>query len=255
MKISLLLPLILILSATTVLAKPQVQKQAVCEQKGVGEAALVDFLMTNQKQLPEAAARKDVLQRELSVQKAILAEANKQGLAATTAVKMKQELARRQVLVDVYWLEFFRKNPVAETRLQAAYDKLKSAAGARQFHLSQLVVKDEAVASKAIHALKQNNNFAEVAKSFAPAGAKQEIDLGWRWRIAFVPPIAQAIDSLKPGEYTAQPIRIPSGFAIVKLEEVRNQEFPAFEAIKPQVENQERQRMQAEEVKRLRSLP
>ncbi|MFY9327921.1 MAG: peptidylprolyl isomerase [Georgfuchsia sp.] len=250
----LLLSLALVISATTVLAAAPLKGSATGGQAAVSESTLIDFLMTDQSKMPDASKRKEVLQRELSAQNTILAEANKLGLASTSAVKVKQELARRQILVEAYWTDFFSKHPVSEASLHASYDKAKSAAGAKQYHLSQIVVKDEAAAQKAIDLLKQNKSFDEVAKSFVPAGAKSTTDLGWRWPNAIFPPVAKAIDSLKPGEYTTQPIQMAGGFAIVKLEEVRDQQFPAFEAVKSQVANGERQRMQAEELNRLKSV-
>lgn len=251
MKYGLLLSLLLIFStAASAATSPVAGKQSA-----VSESALIDFLVADKKQAPDASKRREILKREFSTQNIILDEVNKLGLASTDAVKAQQELARRQILLGAYWADFFRKNPISQAKLQANYDKTKSAAGTRQYHVSQLLVRDETAANKVINSLKQNNSLADVAKEFSvKGGTRPRTDIGWVWRTSLVPPVAQAIDSLKPGEYSAQPIQLRSGFAIIKLEEVRDREFPSYDATKPQLVKEEQLRMQVEELKRLQSL-
>ncbi len=62
------------------------------------------------------------------------------------------------------------------------------------------------------------------------SGAKGS-ELGWRGSKQMAPEIAAAVKTLKPGEYTKQPIQSSYGWYIVQLEEVREQQSPCFEQV------------------------
>jgi len=50
-----------------------------------------------------------------------------------------------------------------------------------------------------------------------------------------VPEFGQALTTLKKGEVTAVPVKTQFGWHIIKLEDTREAEFPAFDDVKAQI--------------------
>lgn len=220
----------------------------------VSTAALVEFLAAGGAPGPETDNRRAALQKELALQDAIIAEANKLQIVDQRTVQIRMEVARRQAIVVAYWTDFFRRNPVSEATLNDAYAKLTAANGNRQYQLSHIVVADEAAAQKVMNELKKPKaSFAAVAKSLSAdkqTGANGG-DLGWRWKTEIAPIIADKIVAAKPGDLIGPNKNANGALSIVKLDASREQQMPSFETLKPQLEKSFRQQMERQELARL----
>ncbi len=235
------------------LVLPMVVSLPLAASETFGTDGLVQFILGNAKQGPETDRRRQQVQQELALQEAVVKEADRLGVSKRPDVNAKIELARRRVVVEAYWEDFFRRNPVAEAALGQLYKDLKSVNGDSQYRLSQILVKDADGARKVLDALKKKS-FSEVAKQMSSDEATQSQggDVGWRWKSELVPPVARALEFLKPGEITTPPISMPAGLLIVKLDEVRKQDFPALETLKSELEVALRLQAQQKELARLR---
>ena len=79
-------------------------------------------------------------------------------------------------------------------------------------------------------------NFEEIAKGKSTDGAAaQGGDLGYFGRGQMVPEFEKAAMDLKPGEYTKTPVKTQFGFHVIKVEDVRAKQPPAFDQVKDQV--------------------
>ena len=65
-------------------------------------------------------------------------------------------------------------------------------------------------------------------------------DLGWAAADSYVEPFSKALTELKKGE-TSKPVQSSFGWHIIRLEDTRTAEFPAFDQVKPQLEEMLRQ--------------
>lgn len=221
---------------------------------GVSATVLVDFMMSGAKPGPEADNRRALLQKDLAIQEVIIGEANKLQLVDQHNVQIRMEIARRQAIVAAYWVDFFRRNPIQESTLKDAYTKLVNANGNRQYHLSHIVVADDAAAQKAIDELKRGKKpFATVAKSVSEdkqTGGNGG-DLGWHWKTEILPVVAEKLDAAKPGDLIGPLQTGKSAVSIIKLEASRDQQMPEFEKLKPAIEKSIRQQMEQQELARL----
>ncbi|MBK7686460.1 MAG: peptidylprolyl isomerase [Rhodocyclaceae bacterium] len=220
----------------------------------VSTAALVEFLSAGAAPGPETDNRRAALQKELTLQDAIIAEANKLQVVDQRNVQIRMEIARRQAIVAAYWADFVRRNPIAEATMTDAYAKLVAANGNRQYQLSHIVVADEAAAQKVMNELKKPKvSFAAVAKSQSlekQTGANGG-DLGWRWKTEIAPLIADKIVAAKPGDLIGPNKNANGAVSIVKLEASREQQMPEYEKLKPQIEKSFRQQLERQELARL----
>jgi peptidyl-prolyl cis-trans isomerase C len=186
----------------------------------------------------------------------LIREAQKQGITQSPAFVVRQEVLRRNLIVETYWRIFFEKHPIDTKTLNLAYEQLKAANGNKQYHMHQLIAQNEASAKQALEALARKEPFEAVAVKYSQdRGTRpQGGDLGWVWRFNLPPFAAEALAKLKPGEFTSPALATQVGFLIYKLDEVREQTFPTFEQLKSQLELTLQQQAQQEEFKRLQAV-
>ena len=198
MKFTRLAAALLVLGSQTVFAADAAPKAA-----DVSTAALFEFMTTNMPAGAETDTRRVAMQKELAVQDAMIAEANKLQIVDQRNVQIRMEIARRQAIVATYWTDFFRRNPIPESAYNEAYAKLTAANGNRQYRISHIVVADDVAAQKVMSELKKpKTTFAAVAKSNSVDKQTSEKggDLGWRWKTEIGPLIAEKVVAAKPGD-------------------------------------------------------
>ncbi len=227
----------------------QAQNVAIVNGKPVPKARF-DTLMvqaTRAGQQPatpeiEARVREEVVLREIFAQ-----EAEKRGIAATPDYRSQMELARQTILIRELFNDYRKKNPVSDAEAKAEYDKFKSQASGTEYRARHILVEKEEEARSLLTQLKGGAKFDELAKKHSKdsGSAKNGGDLDFAKPDAYVPEFGQAMASLKKGEMTTDPVKSQFGFHIIKLEDTREAQFPAFEEVKPQVmQRLEQQKLQ-----------
>jgi peptidyl-prolyl cis-trans isomerase C len=182
----------------------------------------------------ETRARDIVVMQEIFTQ-----EAERRGLAASADYKTQMELARTRVLADALRQDFEKKNPVTDAETKAEYDRVKAEAGSgTEYHARHILVEKEDDAKALIAQLKAGAKFDELAKknSKDTGSAENGGDLDWAAPSSYVPEFSQAMTKLKKGEYTQEPVKSQFGYHVILLEDTRQQQFPAYEEVKPQIE-------------------
>ena len=215
---------------------------------------LMQFLLGDAKDTSGAEDQRQLLEQKLALQDRILAEAKRVGVSEHPDVKVKIELARRRILVEAYWEQWFHQHPITEQQIKALYAEIRKFNDGRQYRLSQIVVKADAAARKALDSLERKKDFADVAKELSEDNAtkSQGGDLGWLWKSDLVPSMARALDFLKPGQFTSTPIAVSDKLLIVRLDETRKQDYPTLDEIRIKLGNILRLRAQQQELARLR---
>ncbi len=152
--------------------------------------------------------------------------------------EVQRELAwhRRGVLVSKAMRDYLEKHPITEAELKTAYDEEVKKLGGTEYHARHILLENEADAKAVIKALDGGADFAELAKekSTGPTG-KNGGDLGWFSPKQMVKPFADAVAAMKPGSYSKQPVKTQFGWHVIKLEETRPMQPPAFDQVKPQL--------------------
>src|SRR3546814_20368725 len=75
-------------------------------------------------------------------------EAQRTGLDKQADYLAKEELTRRELLVNTYLQDYLKKNPISEADIKAAYDKYKSEAGTKEYKAQHIMVATEAKAKE-----------------------------------------------------------------------------------------------------------
>jgi peptidyl-prolyl cis-trans isomerase C len=178
--------------------------------------------------------------------------AEQQKLGDRPDVKRRLAFERNKVLMEAL-LQNAAKAAETDAEMHKVYDQAVKEMGAEQeVHARHILVETEAEA-KAIEAdLKKGADFADEAKKKSKdPGAANGGDLGYFTKDQMVPEFAEAAFKLDKGQIS-DPIHTQFGWHIIKVEDKRVKPTPAFDDVKPQVQNYIAHRAQAQLVDSLR---
>ncbi|HEX5363493.1 MAG TPA: peptidyl-prolyl cis-trans isomerase [Gallionella sp.] len=176
--------------------------------------------------------REDLINLEVMAQ-----EATKLGLNKNDDVVQEIELSKQSVLVRAFVQDYTKKHPISEDQLKQEYDKLKAKLGNKEFSARHILVATQDEAKAIIAQLGKKAKFEKLAeKSMDSGSAHTGGALGWAVPSNFVPPFAAALQNLKKGEYTKEPVESQFGWHVIKLDDTRDLKVPPFEELRPQLQ-------------------
>ena len=179
--------------------------------------------------------REEVVTREIFMQ-----EAEKRGLSASDDFKIQMELARQTIMIRGLFADFQKTNPVTDADLKAEYDKFVAANGGKEFKARHILVEKESEAVAIIASLKKGGKFDDIAKKQSKdtgSGAKGG-DLDWANPSSYVPEFSEALLKLGKGQTTDTPVKTQFGYHVIRVDDVRTAQLPAFDEVKPQISQQ-----------------
>ncbi len=181
----------------------------------------------------EQQVRDEVVLREIFMQ-----EAEKRKLTSSADYKAQMELARQSILIRELFNDYTKNNPVSDAELKAEYDKVKAQSSGTEYHARHILVEKEEDAKSLIVKIKGGAKFEDLAKANSkdPGSGQNGGDLDWSSPSSYVPEFSKALTALKKGELTETPVKTQFGYHIIKLEDTREAKFPAFEEVKPQIQ-------------------
>jgi peptidyl-prolyl cis-trans isomerase C len=187
---------------------------------------------------------RNAVKEELNTRELLAREAKKQGIDKNADVKSQMDLASQTVLVRAYVSDWVKKNPVPEADLKKEYDSIKSQIGDREYKVRHILVEKEDDAKTIISELQKGASFDELAKARSkdPGSKDKGGDLDWNAPANFVKPFGDAMKATPKGKFTPQPVQTQFGWHVIEVDDVRDAKVPAYEEVKPQLQ----QRLQAQ---------
>ncbi|ATU90640.1 peptidylprolyl isomerase [Phyllobacterium zundukense] len=170
--------------------------------------------------------------------KSLAAKAEAEKLDQTPEFKARMEFLKDRALHN----DFFRQqvvDKITDADVRARYDKEMAAMPPQnEVRARHILVKTKEEAEAIIKQLDGGASFEEVAKEKSTDGsAAQGGDLGYFGPGQMVPEFEKAANSLEIGKYTKEPVQTQFGFHVIKLEDKRVQQPPAFDTVKDQVKS------------------
>lgn len=218
----------------------QAQNVAIVNGKPV-QKSRVDVLVNQavkqgQPKTPELEkqARDEVVMREMFMQ-----EAERRGLSKSADVQQQYELAKQTILIRALFDSEREKNKVSDGEIQAEYEKLKAQSTGTEYRARHILVEKEEDATSLIKQIKAGAKFEDLAKknSKDTGSAENGGDLDAK-PASYVPEFSTALQGLKKGQMTETPVKTQFGYHIIKLEDTRTAQFPAFDEVKDKVKQQ-----------------
>jgi peptidyl-prolyl cis-trans isomerase C len=212
---------------------------ATVNGKAISKNALRTLISEVEKQnseekVPEDKAVEALINRELLRQ-----EAERKNLQKTAAVQGRLENVTRDVLAQAA-VENYRKTVnVSDEDVRKEYDSKVASADLTEFKARHILLETEQQANDVLASLKKGAKFADLAKKLSkdPSAKQNGGDLGWFNPQQMVPEFSSAVAGLKNGETAPAPVQSKFGWHVIKREDSRKQEPPAFDAIKDQIRN------------------
>lgn len=222
-------------------AIPDTQVTTVLQQSGLPDTPQARNAITQQ-----------LIARELFRQQA----ARDKGLESRPDVQQALRDAKAQVLTQAWLKDHIKPAPVTDAQVRERYDTIVASLGDKEYKARLIEVADPAAATAALTRIKGGEDFAKVAQavSLAPSKAsggamdwvsfKVPVQEGQTQNLPL--PIAQAVASLPAGAVSAAPIAWNNRSFIVKVDEVRPTQVPAYDTVKPGIQ----QALQAQALER-----
>jgi peptidyl-prolyl cis-trans isomerase C len=199
------------------------------------DAAIKARLAQGQQDSPElrGAIRDALINQELVAQEAV-----KKGLDKQPNIAARIELDRQMTLVNAYFEDYLKKNPVSDDVLRKEYERIKPQIPAKEYKVRHILVEKEEDAKNILAQLKKGGNFEKLAAQHStdPGSKTRGGDLDWGPAQRYVKPFADAVTKLKKGEMVEAPVHTDFGYHIIRLDDERASKIPTFEEAKPKLQ-------------------
>ncbi len=235
-----------LMAGLTLAAAAHAQGGAVAKVNGVtipqSRADILVREMTSQGR-PDTPEMRDAIKQELINREIVAQEAVKKGLDKRPEVVTQINLQRQAVLINAYLQDYIKAHPVGDDAVKKEYERVKASAGGREYKVRHILVETEDEAKQIITQLNKGASFEKLAgeKSKDQGSKDRGGDLDWATPARYVPAFGQAITKLKKGQLTDAPVQTQFGWHVIRVDDERPSKFPAFEEVKPQIEQQLRQ--------------
>jgi peptidyl-prolyl cis-trans isomerase C len=195
--------------------------------------AMQQMLPPQYQELPDNVLFDGLL--EQLVQQQILADVADDDMTARMELGLANE---RRAFLAAMLLDQIGMADLPEEEVQAEYDAQYGSAGAvTEFNASHILVETEEEAQALIAELGEGADFAELAqeRSIGPSGPNGG-QLGWFTAGMMVPTFEEAVFALSVGEVSA-PVETQFGWHVILLNDTRDQEPPALEEVRAELED------------------
>ncbi|UXN62522.1 peptidylprolyl isomerase [Phyllobacterium zundukense] len=170
--------------------------------------------------------------------KSLAAKAEAEKLDQTPEFQARLEFLKDRALHNDYFKQQV-VDKITDADIRARYDKeIAAMPPQNEVRARHILVKTKEEAEAIIKQLDGGAKFEDVAKEKSTDGsAAQGGDLGYFGPGQMVPEFDKAANALEVGQYTKEPVQTQFGFHVIKLEDKRTQQPPAFDQVKEQVKS------------------
>jgi len=143
-------------------------------------------------------------------------------------------LGRLNVLMQSTLTDYLKDKQPTEAEVRAYYEQWIKEAPRTQYHIRMIGVQTQPYAEDIVNELRKGADFVAIAKREASGQAAKQAagQGGWVTLESLTPALANAISALKIGQYTTDPVQLPDGWGIIRLEETRAAEKPEFDRVR-----------------------
>ncbi|WP_413212736.1 peptidyl-prolyl cis-trans isomerase [Paraburkholderia kururiensis] len=197
---------------------------------------------------PDTPALRQALKQQLVARELFRQNAEKAGYGSRPEVRQAMEAAKASAETQLYLRDSIHPAPVTGEQVKARYDQIVASLGPQEYRARVIGVPDAMTAATVLSELKAGRPFDMLARQYSVAsGGANGGALPW---VSFRTPlteggthglplaVARAITQLPVGGVTPDSIPVGDTRFIVKLEERRPTQVPAFDAVKETIRRQ-----------------
>jgi peptidyl-prolyl cis-trans isomerase C len=185
----------------------------------------------------DEAAKRDILVGYVTDLKLGAKAAEAAKLDQTPEFRRKLAYLRDKLLVDEYLEQETRKAITPEAARKLYDETAKAMKPEEEVSARHVLVESEEDAKAALARLKAGEDFTKVAAELSkdPGSKAEGGDLGFFSKDRMVAPFAEAAFKLKKGELS-EPVKSQFGWHVIRVDDRRTKEAPAFEELKDQID-------------------
>ncbi len=187
-------------------------------------------------QLPPPQRRAAALSAVIEI-RLMADEATAKGFDKDPAFQQRLEFQKNRALHSTV-VENEVAKALKNADIRARYDQeVANTPPVNEVKARHILVKTKEEAEAIIKQLDGGAKFEDLAneKTTDPSGKTSGGDLGWFGPGQMVPEFEQAATALQPGSYTRTPVQSQFGWHVIKVEDKRAKQPPAFDQVKDQV--------------------
>lgn len=186
-------------------------------------------------QLPDDQRRAAALSAVIEI-RLLAAEAESRGLAEGDDFNRRMDMLRQRALHSAY-IDNEIAGLVTEEAVRARYEQeIANLDSGEEVRARHIIVQTEEEAAAIIEELDGGGDFEELAREKSQDGAAaQGGDLGYFGAGQMVPEFEQAAFAMEVGTYSSEPVQTQFGWHVIKLEDKRAKQPPAFEQVAGQL--------------------
>lgn len=241
----------------TIAGKPDAKQKNIAVVNGIGiPKSRLDFVAKSQlaqaqqqqgqpgqAQMQDTPEFRDNLREILITREILYQEAVKRKLDKTTDYQTQLDLAKQQIILGVLVEDLNKKLTPSDADVRKEYERVKAERGGeagKQYKSRHILVKEEAAAKQIIADLEAGGDFSAIAKEKSEdTGSKEDGgELDWAEAQSYVQPFGEALQALKKGERTKEPVKTNYGYHIVELQDVKSLPFPPLDEVRAQIQQQ-----------------
>ena len=169
-------------------------------------------------------------------------DAKKQGADKKAHFKTEWAAFESDLLGQAYAIHVLRQNPVQEKDVKTAYDNFSNFyKGTQEVQLGEIITRTQADAQKAISDLNAKKSFASVLKQYSiderakQAGGIQQGYVPLKDLQEAFPPLYAAVQDLKKGAHTTQPLQDSDVYAVFYVNDRRDVKLPSYDESKSSI--------------------
>jgi peptidyl-prolyl cis-trans isomerase C len=204
---------------------------------------------------PDSPEMRKGIRDALINQEVVAQEALKRGLDKQQHVAARIELDRQSALVNAFFEDYMKKNPVTDDMLRKEYERIKPEIPAKEYKVRHILVEKEDEAKNLIAQIRKGGSFEKLAAEHSrdPGSKARGGDLDWAPAENYVKPFAEAVTRLKKGTMTDAPVRTDFGYHIIRVEDERASKIPSFDEAKQQIQQMVQNQMVQKAIADLRA--
>lgn len=216
----------------------------------------LDFVVKTQTEQgkPDTEQLRKAILDQMIAWELVVQEADRKGLSRSADVRSQLDLARQQIIFQAYLRDYVKAHPIKDEAMHAEYDRAKAQRGEKEYKARHILVEKDTEAKAIIEQLKKGAKFEDLAKQSKDIGSKDKGgELDWQPASTYVKPFGDALAKLEKGKVTESPVHTQFGYHVIRLDDVRPTQFPAFDTVKQQIASMLQNREVEQLVKDLRA--
>jgi peptidyl-prolyl cis-trans isomerase C len=163
-------------------------------------------------------------------------EARRAHLQKNRKLHMEIKLQKRVLLANAFVRHYLKTHPISPKVVADRYRKIMARVGHNLYEVRTIRVAKHALAVELAHDLAHGAAFATLARRYSQApSAKHGGFVGWLGLSQVPPPVAAALRPLKPGSFTPNPIKTPTGWHLYLVEAKHPIPRPSLKDMSPRI--------------------